>query len=393
MFTPFTSKHFTSYVDPDSGVKMAVLSTRVSAVQQGLYFVNSGYSADGRYLWFLCAEPPEKGHFTGMIDFLTDEVRVFHGFGDVTGHYVDPDSGDCYFSTSKGIFRQSPNPDDKPIMITPIPDELAKIGTSGMMCHITFTPDKSEILVEYHTKGGTYIGSINLLDGRFTLWYKTEKGVCFDHAQCCPTDGNLVMCAREMWNDAKRCNDAVYENGIYPRINFITRDGKRHIIRLAGNDGGHEWWAPDGKHVYYVNNDYEKRGYGVVAKSPVDGGEPEIICKATVPGSCNHVWHAHCSEDEQYFVFDGSVPSMGLPVWRGCASTVQFFNKKTQKLLRFLPLNPVVGDWTPENPCSYHIDPHSRFVLNDTQITFTTTVLGKVDLAVVDVAQLIKATE
>ena len=52
----------------------------------------------------------------------------------------------------------------------------------------------------------------------------------------------------------------------------------------------------------------------------------------------------------------------------------------------------VVEGWTPEFPCPYHIDPHPRFVQNDTQITFTTTVMNRVDLAVVDVQQLVDAT-
>jgi hypothetical protein len=105
------------------------------------------------------------------------------------------------------------------------------------------------------------------------------------------------------------------------------------------------------------------------------------------------VWHAFCSEDEELFVFDSTLPSKGLPVWRGCASTVQFFNKRTGKHFRFLTCNPALDDWSPENQCKYHIDPHPRFVLQDKYITFTTTVKGKVDLAVADVSDLIEATK
>lgn len=391
MYTPFTSRHFTSYIDPVSGIKIAILSTHRSPIQQGLYFVNSGYSDDGRYLWFLCADPPAAAHHAGVIDFLTDEVYAFPETAG-TGYFVDPRTGNLFWSCAQGIFQRSPHPDDKPQLVARLPEACRKLGCSGGVGHLTFTPDYRELIVDFQTSQGCFLGSIDVVTGEFSQWYRTEAGRWYNHAQCCPTDGNLMMCAHEMWNGLKNCNEPVYENGIYPRIQFITRDGQRRIIRLAGNEGGHEWWAPDGKSVYYVNNDLEKQGYGVVAKGNIDGSEPEIICKATIPGSCNHVWHAHCSQDEQLFVLDGSIPSMGLPVWRGCASAVHFFNKQTGKMIRFLTCNPVVEGWTPEFSCPYHIDPHPRFVNRDTQITFTTTVLGRVDLAVVDVKTLVNAT-
>jgi hypothetical protein len=74
MFTPQTSKHFTKYVNESNGVEFYVLTTHVAPIQQGFYFVNSGYSDDGRYLYFYCAYPPALGHSLGVVDFLTDEV-------------------------------------------------------------------------------------------------------------------------------------------------------------------------------------------------------------------------------------------------------------------------------------------------------------------------------
>ena len=391
MYTPFTSRHFTRYTDPQSGITMAILSTHVARVQKGVYFVNPCTSKDGRYLWFSCAFHPGGGCLA-VIDFLTDEIHSFLDTSGSSGHLVEPETGNIYFSCAQGIFCRSPHPDDKPVLVARLPEICREHGCSGGTSHLTFTPDRKELVVDYQTSNGNYLGSIDVVTGEFTQWYHTEPGRWYNHAQCCPTDGNLMMCAHEMWNGLTLRNEAVYEDGIYPRIQFITREGKRWIIRLAGNEGGHEFWAPDGKSVYYVNNDFEKKGYGVVARGPIDGSEPEIICKITIPGSCNHVWHTQCTQNEKYFLVDGSVPSMGLPVWRGCSSAVHFFNKETQKLIRIVT-NPVVEGWTPENSCPYHIDPHPRFEMNDTWGTFTTTVLGRVDVAVVDVAQLIEATK
>lgn len=391
MYTPFTSKHFTSYTD-ESGIKISVLETRVERVQQVIYFVNSGYTNDGRYLWFMVTDPESSNTYVANIDFLTDEIQIFPDVKG-TGHYVDLETGDIYWSCSRGIMRHSPRQEDGSVLVAPMPSRFAEAGSKCNMCHLTPTPDKRELLTEYSANGAYYIGSVNVENGVYTQWLKIDDGGSYDHVQCSPTDANLVMFAREMWNGEKLCVEPVYIDGIFPRIQFATRSAQHHIIRLAGNDGGHEWFAPDGKSVYHVNNNFENKGYGVVAKCSIYGGEPEIILKASTEEGCNHVWHAYCSEDEELFVFDSTLPSKGLPVWRGCASTVQFFNKRTGKYIRFLTCNPALDDWSPENQCKYHIDPHPRFVLKDKYITFTTTVKGKVDLAVADVSDLIEATK
>lgn len=62
---------------------------------------------------------------------------------------------------------------------------------------------------------------------------------------------------------------------------------------------------------------------------------------------------------------------------------------ETGKLFKFLTKNPVVEWRTPEDPCPYHIDPHPRFDRNDTLISFTTTVMGRVDIAFAAVADLL----
>ena len=61
-------------------------------------------------------------------------------------------------------------------------------------------------------------------------------------------------------------------------------------------------------------------------------------------------------------------------------------------MLQFLTKNPVVEGWSLENQGTYHIDPHPRFCLKDKVITMTTTICGRVDVAVVPVTQLIEAT-
>ena len=102
-----TSKHFTKYTNPDSGVVSYILTTRVAALQQCFYFVNSGMSDDGRYLWIYCSNPPKSGHHLALIDFETDEITDFPDTNG-SGWFVDH-NGDVYWGCADGIMMRSPD--------------------------------------------------------------------------------------------------------------------------------------------------------------------------------------------------------------------------------------------------------------------------------------------
>ncbi len=94
-------------------------------------------------------------------------------------------------------------------------------------------------------------------------------------------------------------------------------------------------------------------------------------------------WHSHCSADGSYFVGDANET-----FYRGCPSTVNFLNRRTQRELRLLS-NPEMPGLTGSN---YHIDPHPRFVGAEKYVVFTTTVRGEVDLAIIPTSDLIERT-
>ena len=392
MYTPFTSRHFVGYTDPVSGHKIAVLATRMAPVQQGIYFINSGASDDHRYLWFTCAYPPALPHSAAVIDFLTDEIHQFPETTGGSGWLVEGSTGNLYWGCAQGIYMRTLHPQSEPVLIARLPEAVRKLGAGCDIAHLTFTPDKKELIVDFQTVQGSLIGSVQISTGEFTQWYHTEPGTNYNHSQCCPVDGNVAMCAHELWNSLKNCNDPVLVDGIDPRLQIITRDGTRTMLKPYGNGATHEWWAPDGKSVYYINPNVRDSGVGVVVQDRLDGSEPEVICQCSTPGAFNSLWHGHCSKDEQYFVVDGAYPCMGQPIWRGTESMVYFHNRVTGNTVKFLTRNPVVEGWTPEFPCPYHIDPHPRFIMDDQFISFTTTVMGRVDLAIAEVKPLIEAT-
>jgi hypothetical protein len=63
-------------------------------------------------------------------------------------------------------------------------------------------------------------------------------------------------------------------------------------------------------------------------------------------------------------------------------------NRRTETCIKIID-NPAMKGLTGSQ---YHIDPHPRFCGGDAFITFTTTVRGEVDLAMVKVADLVDAT-
>ena len=50
------------------------------------------------------------------------------------------------------------------------------------------------------------------------------------------------------------------------------------------------------------------------------------------------------------------------------------------------------NEFTPQNQCEYHIDPHPRITENEKYIVFTTSELGGADIGIVNVEHLLKKT-
>lgn len=386
MYTPETSRHFTKKVDPVTGMYYYVLSTRVAPIQQGFYFINSGADESRRYLWFYCAFPPAEGHCAGVVDFASDEVYCFRDtLG--SGFMVDPLTGELYWGNSQGIYRRAPHPDEKPQLVARMPEALKKMRPHSLGgTHLTFSPDRKELFVDVGTMKGSYIGTINVVTGEFTEWHHTVPGVNYNHGQYNPVDPDLGMCAHEMYFNEKLGKTVFPEliDGVYPRIELIHRDGTVDMIKPLNNFASHEFWAPNGKSLYYCSSNQD------LGQNFLDGSEPRLVCHIPVPGGTgNGVWHAHCTYDENYFIVDAARE----PMWRGIASLIRFYNRKTDKICTLIDNNPVVEGWSRENQSIYHIDPHPRFIWNDEWVSFTTTVAGTVDVGLAPVQQLIDATE
>jgi len=379
MKTPETSSLFTRYDDP-CGHPFYILTARVAPQQQGFYFVNNSMSDDGRYLWFYTSFPPAgdmENHQLGVVDFLKDEIHYF------------PDSSFCaaapvlergtyniIFATGNRVLRRSPDPNKPAEVLYTIPTT----GRCSRLCtHLTYSADGKELFIDYRAGNDEFaFGSLNLESGVFTPW--GHANASYNHAQFNPVRQDLALLAMDSWFDlitGLKHGIPYDKDGVYQRLWTCTRDGEMKCWPPANNYATHEWWGASGKNFYYCNP------HGIIRQN-IDTGACDNI------HACDP-WHTHCTADEMLYVFDEKVLEPYDRWYRGCASRVHFWNAKTDKEVVICTLNPN-GEYTPDNPNNYHIDPHPRFTDNEKYVVFTTTVLGTVDVAMVPVADLLERT-
>jgi hypothetical protein len=365
LFTPFTQ--------PDSGVTTYVLTRKVAPVQEAFYFTNDAFSADGRYLWFYTAFPPAgtaaRGRTLGVLDFETMEVRNFPEtqFGEASP-YVAPESGDVYWNYDRYLWKRGPQPDAPVELVNAIPEEL--IGSRQVLraaTHLTRSANGKDFFVELGLEMQWLFGSLPVDGGDFQLWHRFDR--LYNHAQFSPTDPNAVLFAEEFHSDP-------ITGLVFPVVNrlwTINRGGAPRPILAEPRAVTHEWWDPDGEHVWctYNNEAWRVR---------VRDGQVE---KISFP---HHCWHAFSSQDGGLIVCDSVT---ARPWLRGGPSAVYFLNRATGREIKLMD-NPECANYAGRN---YHIDPHPRFCCGDRYVVFTTTIRGEVDLAIVPVAGLVEKTQ
>ncbi len=373
MKTPETSRLFTRWVNPASGVESLILTERPAPVQQSFYFTNPSFTADGRFLWLRCGFPPEGGmHATqmlGVVDFESDEMRVYPETQFPSASpLVDPLTGDVYWGNHLDIWKRGPLAADKPVLVNRFPKELALGRLDRIATHLTFSADKKSLSIDARfsqTDGSqiVFIGDMPLDGSPFRLWQKFE-GWFYDHGLFSPTDPDVQMFAHEYWQDHNA--ETFDPEWPYHRLWIIRRgEEARPILKKPVSHSGHEWWDPDGKHIWYVH-------YGVgVKKVDVSTGAETMMW----PGALSH---AYSDRSGRYLVAD----MMGDPVISDCH--VAFRDTMSGRGIEIVNRPPLAAGLT---QCT-HLHPHPQFCLNDRYICHTTTIHDRVDIALVPTRQL-----
>ena len=377
------SRHFKEYTDPESGIVSYIFDAPSIPLSQSFYFTNPSATSDGRYIWMYCAFPPAAsaafGRTLGVVDLENDTFTHFPEtmFLDASPA-VDTETGDVYFCSYTGVYRRSPDPRKRLERVCGLPEELRGKGyVFNLATHLSFSPDKKKLFLDAKVGIGFIFGDIEIESGKYTLWRRFDR--CKNHAMFHPERDDLILFAEDEYADIatgefyKISRDG---NGKLKRLWLMEKGGEPVNIPPLYTEARHEWWSADGKSIYYVDWDYGTIRYDLETK------------KHTVVDP-RGTWHAHSSADSRYFVADENEID-GKKWYRGCPSRVHFYNTETKRYVNIVTENPAL--FTREEPSRYHIDPHPQFVMNDTAVMYTSTVLGKVSLAVTDVAQLLRAT-
>lgn len=371
------SRHFMPYIDPDSKVTTYILKTKIAPIQQHMYFVNASMTNDCRYLWFTCAYPPMEHKTMAVLDFETDEITHLP---DTRPGFLDEDTGILYYGARDSIYMRGPKADDKAIKIAKLPNEITKQGLlTKISSHLILSADKSELVTDIAIGNKVFLGSVDVNSGKFELWQQFDRG--YNHAQFNPVDKDLILFAQDYYTELHTGKKGIIEkdtDGKLTRMFTIRRGEKAKLIQPMFVEASHEWWSADGKWIYYV--DWIK---GVV-RINIKTDERQLVYE----GRCRH---AFATKDDKYITADDFLLDEKGEWHRGCETDVTFLNTITQKKIKVVTLNPAL--YTADDPCIYHIDAHPRFVGNDKYLNYTTTVRGKVDVAMAVTADLVKATK
>ena len=387
---------FTPWVDPQSGVQSYLLTERVAPLQQSFYFVNPSTSDDGRYYWFYCAFPPggnaNQGRSLAVADFRDEHI---HHFPETTftdaSPVVDTRTGEAYWCAGLEIWKRRPEPQAKAEIVNCFPEELARNRRPWRLAtHLTFSADRKALNLDVEIGGEWFVGHIPLDGGKFVLWEKFDR--CYNHAQFSPTDPSLQLIAQDHSVNPLSGETTRYEN----RLWTIRRGGKAKPIfpaRIAaqpcireGNphyandvshtitDGramlGHEWWGSDGRHIWYVH-------YGCgIERIQLGQNVPELVWPHP------SLSHAHADAAGQWLVADNIPPN------DPASHKILFRNLETGREVNIVSRLPEV----PRALARYHVHPHPQFCLQDRFICYTTNVRGVVDVAFVQVEELVART-
>ncbi|MEX0774544.1 MAG: hypothetical protein WD042_02395 [Phycisphaeraceae bacterium] len=374
---PEDSSLFTPWRCPASGIESLILTERPAPVQKTFYFTNRSFTEDGKYLWVMCLYPPEGGRYAtpvlGVVDFTRDQMRVDHRMQCKSGTFAEAGStpmvhlttGDAYWFNELDLWKRGPLAEDRFVRLNSLPKELARgRRPERIVSHLTLSADGGTVNIDARFDGQTYVGDLPLDGSPFRLW-QTLDGF-YDHSQFSPIDPDVQMLAHEYWKDHKDFDG----QRPYHRLWLIRRGQQAQpILKEPVSHSGHEWWDPDGRHIWYVH-------YGVGVKRVNLATREE---ENRWPG---HLSHAYSDRTGRYLVAD----MMSDPVVSDCH--VAFRDTHTGKEVEIVNRPPLAAHLT---QCA-HLHPHPQFCCNDQYICYTTTVHDRVDLALVRTADLIERT-
>ncbi|HYE07906.1 MAG TPA: hypothetical protein VEL07_20480 [Planctomycetota bacterium] len=370
------SRHpfFTPWTEPASGVLSWILTERAAATQQGFYFVNPGIAGDERYLWFYAGWPPTPSKCLGVVSLDPEDpfIRTFPTtFFQKESPLVAADGRSCFFCSGNGVWRQGLDGDPEPVLAMP-EEILRKRPLRSLATHLTISADGRYLLLDTHVGSHWLVAIGEIATGAVEVL--KEWPAHHDHAQFSPRDPDLFLIAQDWWHDPTSGTYFGYDHRTWLMDVRRTRyeplspkDWYEHGTDATRTRASHEWWGADGS-VCWV--DYDKGVFSLAPDAP-PGTRPTHVWKGPL---C----HAHSDPSMRYWVADESPYR-----WTTQPCEVRFFDRERDAVtvIAALPKPPV-----PRHPL--HLDPHPHFSSRGNWVIYTTTVMGRVDVALTPTGSL-----
>ena len=357
--------YFEPWTDPVSGVESFILSERVAPIQQSFYFTNPSVSADEKWLWFYAAFPPNRQRMLGAVSLNPEkpEIQLLPQAGfTCASPMVAPEGDAAFFCEGSSVYKV--RLDGSTDVVCTVPKEYIGSRHFGRIAtHLTLSSDGKYLLLDGDLGNFWWVGIGDIATGEVTIL--KEFGQHHNHAQFSPTDPKLFVIPEDWWYDKYSGRYFPYDH----RLWLMDIDQTRYEnVRPKSWDWGHtanashEWWSKDGMICW---NDYDRGTYECDA----------YTLEAT------HVWqrplcHAHCNSDRQLWCADESPYK-----WEEKPLEILFFDRDRNveiQIVSAMPKPPFPRDM-------YHLDPHPQFSPKDSWVVYTTTVRGKVDVALTPV--------
>jgi carbon storage regulator CsrA len=345
---PESSPLFQVWKDPGSGIESFILSTRVAPVQQS-FESNLPFAKEGRYLWFYCAFPPggdaEYGRSLAVVDLRDGDVRHFPEtqFGHASP-MIDIATGDAYWSTGAEIYRRTPNLGGQAVRVARIDAALGKAGPA-ISSRLSRSADGKFLSIDAAIDDASQVGTVAIDGSGAQIWHSFDQRVSSEFN---PIDTEVMLVVGEggkLWT---------IERGGEPKLILPAKETK--AVYSA-------WWSGDGKSVYFVD------GEAGMGRIDMESGKREVL------------WAAATQR--------GHVMANGKGLVADWGSRVAFYNLETGKGVNIVATMPA----GPLPPQQYHTQPRPRFCFDDRYVSYTTTVNGRVDVALALTETLLAETK
>ena len=255
------------WIDKDTGHKVMRL-TRRDGLNQSFYFHNNPFVGDemifcGGDTKFagndnLHGSGPKEGLQLYAVNLKTLAIRqLTHERFNVSSEVVCPATKEVFYQNADTVFALNVNSQNRRI-ISVMPEELRgrveTVNADGTLLAGKLDDPKEEEILAAHPKKSEFFNLIfqaKLKKTIFTIDTRTgvvdtvySENAWLNRLQFSPTEPLLLMfCHEGPWHEVDRIWTFDVIKREKPRLIH-----KRTIYREIA---GHEWWGPDGKHIYF----------------------------------------------------------------------------------------------------------------------------------------------